>query len=272
MHACRAGRCRPKRRTDAADHQALHETCAAIEVPGRRRPLSDRARTWAMRPRIGTYADRADSTRTGALFLYHNWSFTRTGRSGGLSGSAEGYRVADSSGSTSRRRGVTTTLAELRHGVCRDAPQEDFAETFPVLRRAAGGARAVRRVRREPKACRCSRSSSCCTITSGASEGGASPFLGEGTRSLHQSWYATTSPHGASRPSRAPLPAMRDRLAAAALGRWSHRTDGAAVPARRRRTAISLHRVLHFRHSVARPGDDGSAQSTVPVHDVRTRG
>jgi len=55
------------------------------------------------------------------------------------------YRVADSKWVDFERRGVTTTLPNYVTAYAATHPQEDFAETFRFLRRAAGAtARAVR--------------------------------------------------------------------------------------------------------------------------------
>src|SRR5439155_812200 len=67
----------------------------------------------------------------GHSFLYHNWSFTRTGRFRRAFGEVRKvYRVADSKGVDFERRGVTTTLPNYVTAYAATHPQEDFAETF----------------------------------------------------------------------------------------------------------------------------------------------
>src|SRR5438876_1171668 len=67
----------------------------------------------------------------GHSFLYHNWSFTRTGRFRRAFGEVRKvYRVADSKWVDFERRGVTTTLPNYVTAYAATHPQEDFAETF----------------------------------------------------------------------------------------------------------------------------------------------
>src|SRR5437763_1009346 len=67
----------------------------------------------------------------GHSFLYHNWSFTRTGRFRRAFGEVrKAYRVADSKWVDFERRGVTTTLPNYVTAYAATHPQEDFAETF----------------------------------------------------------------------------------------------------------------------------------------------
>ncbi len=67
----------------------------------------------------------------GHSFLYHNWSFTRTGRFRRAFGEVRmAYRVADSKWVDFERRGVTTTLPNYVTAYAATHPQEDFAETF----------------------------------------------------------------------------------------------------------------------------------------------
>jgi len=67
----------------------------------------------------------------GHSFLYHNWSFTRTGRFRRAFGEVrKAYRVADSKWVDFERRGVTTTLPNFVTAYAATHPQEDFAETF----------------------------------------------------------------------------------------------------------------------------------------------
>ena len=67
----------------------------------------------------------------GHSFLYHNWSFTRTGRFRRAFGEVRKmYRVADWKWVDFERRGVTTTLPNYVTAYAATHPQEDFAETF----------------------------------------------------------------------------------------------------------------------------------------------
>ena len=67
----------------------------------------------------------------GHSYLYHHWSFTRTGRFRRAFGEVRtAYRVADSKWVDFERRGVTTTLPNYVTGYAATHPQEDFAETF----------------------------------------------------------------------------------------------------------------------------------------------
>src|SRR5205814_2143683 len=64
----------------------------------------------------------------GHSFLYHNWSFTRTGRFRRAFGEVRKvYRVADSKWVDFERRGVTTTLPDYVTAYAATHPQEDFA-------------------------------------------------------------------------------------------------------------------------------------------------
>lgn len=67
----------------------------------------------------------------GHSFLYHNWSWTRTGRFRRAFGEVrKTYRVADSAWVDFQRRRVATTHRDYVSLYAKRHPQEDFAETF----------------------------------------------------------------------------------------------------------------------------------------------
>ncbi|HEV8264358.1 MAG TPA: putative zinc-binding metallopeptidase [Gemmatimonadales bacterium] len=69
----------------------------------------------------------------GHSFLYHHWSWTRTGRFRRAFGEVRKvYRVADEHWVDFERRRVTTTLPNFVTAYAATHPQEDFAETFRI--------------------------------------------------------------------------------------------------------------------------------------------
>ena len=67
----------------------------------------------------------------GHSFLYHNWSWTRTGRFRRAFGEVrKAYRVADEHWVDFERRKIATTLTDYVSRYAATHPQEDFAETF----------------------------------------------------------------------------------------------------------------------------------------------
>ncbi|MGH7531179.1 MAG: putative zinc-binding metallopeptidase [Gemmatimonadales bacterium] len=67
----------------------------------------------------------------GHSFLYHHWSWTRTGRFRRAFGEVrKAYRVADEHWVDFQRRRVATTHPEFVSAYAATHPQEDFAETF----------------------------------------------------------------------------------------------------------------------------------------------
>ena len=67
----------------------------------------------------------------GHSFLYHNWSWTRTGRFRRAFGEVrKAYRVADEHWVDFERRRIATTLPDHVSVYAGTHPQEDFAETF----------------------------------------------------------------------------------------------------------------------------------------------
>lgn len=67
----------------------------------------------------------------GHSFLYHNWSWTRSGRFRRTFGEVrKAYRVADEHWVDFERRRVATTLVDYVSRYAATHPQEDFAETF----------------------------------------------------------------------------------------------------------------------------------------------
>jgi RNA polymerase subunit RPABC4/transcription elongation factor Spt4 len=67
----------------------------------------------------------------GHSFLYHNWSWTRSGRFRRAFGEVrKAYRVADEHWVDFERRRVATTLVDYVSRYAGTHPQEDFAETF----------------------------------------------------------------------------------------------------------------------------------------------
>jgi len=74
----------------------------------------------------------------GHCFLYHHWSWTRTGRFRRAFGEVrKAYRVADEHWVDFERRRIATTLTDYVSAYAATHPQEDFAETFRfyVMRR-----------------------------------------------------------------------------------------------------------------------------------------
>jgi RNA polymerase subunit RPABC4/transcription elongation factor Spt4 len=67
----------------------------------------------------------------GHSFLYHHWSWTRTGRFRRAFGEVrKAYRVADEHWVDFERRRIATTLTDYVSRYAGTHPQEDFAETF----------------------------------------------------------------------------------------------------------------------------------------------
>ena len=67
----------------------------------------------------------------GHSFLYHHWSWTRSGRFRRAFGEVrKAYRVADEHWVDFERRRVATTLVDFVSAYASTHPQEDFAETF----------------------------------------------------------------------------------------------------------------------------------------------
>src|SRR5437762_1625082 len=67
----------------------------------------------------------------GHSFLYHHWSWTRSGRFRRTFGEVrKAYRVADEHWVDFERRRIATTLTDYVSAYAATHPQEDFAETF----------------------------------------------------------------------------------------------------------------------------------------------
>src|ERR1051325_4635048 len=67
----------------------------------------------------------------GHSFLYHHWSWTRSGRFRRAFGEVrKAYRVADEHWVDFERRRIATTLTDYVSAYAATHPQEDFAETF----------------------------------------------------------------------------------------------------------------------------------------------